>query len=107
MDRGDENSGRYAAGRLEGRSAAPSGLPLDVYIRASYGSHVDTTDGREVGIVEDVVVEPRTGRVVQIEVRGGWFGRRRRTVAPYQVEAVDPVARRLVVSAAVVQDSPR
>ena len=104
----DETTGRWSAGNsLEGHEPAPDLPPLDESIRNAHGFLVDTTHGREVGVVEDIVVDPATGKVVRIEVCGGWFGRRRRTIAPYQVEAIDPSIRLLVVAESAVQDARR
>jgi sporulation protein YlmC with PRC-barrel domain len=82
-------------------------LSLDAYLRSAHGFLVDTTRGRELGVVDDVVIEQQTGRVVTIEVCGGWFGRRRRTIDVRDVEAVFPETRRLVVAESAVNDERR
>src|SRR5687767_6850929 len=64
------------AGFWSGRGRGPDRLAVVAYLRGAHAFLVDTTDGREVGVVDDVVIDDTTGAVVAIDVRGGWFGRR-------------------------------
>jgi sporulation protein YlmC with PRC-barrel domain len=101
----DETKRRSATGSgPRNGDLATDRFALDPYLRTSHGFLVDTTQGSEVGVVDEVVVDPATGRVVQLAVCGGWFGRRRRTITVEQVEGIDPLARRLVVSPSALQD---
>ena len=74
----------------------------DVYLRSSHGFLVDFlvdgADGSEIGVVDDVEVDPTTGRPTRLHVGGGWFGRRRYVFGVEDVIAVYPAARRLIVS---------
>lgn len=82
-------------------------LSADALLRAAHGFLVDTTRGREVGVVDDIITDHTTGRVNRIEVCGGWFGRRRRTIDVTDIRAIDPGRRRLVVSASLLEDELR
>ena len=107
-DEDSEVTGRRAGdGGRSDRASGVERLSFDAYLRSSHGFLVDTTRGRELGIVDDVVTDPRTGRVLQIEVCGGWFGRRRTTIDARSVRGVYPEARRLVVASAVVDEAQR
>jgi hypothetical protein len=98
-----EDSERTGGDRTE-RDRGTDRLSLEAYLRSAHGFLVDTTHGRELGVVDDVVTEQQTGRVVAIQVCGGWFGRRRRTIQVGDVEGVFPSARRLVVAESAVND---
>lgn len=93
--------------RTQGTDRRSDRLAMDAYLRSAHGFLVDTSRGRELGVVEDVVIEQQTGRVLTIEVCGGWFGRRRRTIDVGNVEAVFPAQRRLVVAESAVNDERR
>jgi hypothetical protein len=77
-------------------------LAAEAQLRSAHGFLVDTVDGREVGIVEEVELDPRTERVVRLEVCGGWFGRRRRIIDVDDVSGIYPRERRLTVVPGVV-----
>lgn len=83
--------------------SAPDRLTVEAQLRSTYGFLVDTTDSREVGIVDEVIVD-ENDRVVRLEVCGGWFGRRRRTVRIDDVVEIFPGERRLIVLRSVVDD---
>jgi sporulation protein YlmC with PRC-barrel domain len=77
-------------------------LAADAQLRSAHGFLVDTVDGREVGVVEDVTLDPATGRVARLEVCGGWFGRRRRMIAVDEISMIFPRERRITVAPTVV-----
>ena len=81
--------------------SGPDRLTVEAQLRSTHGFLVDTTDFREVGIVDEVVLD-EDGRVVRLEVCGGWFGRRRRTVRMDDVVEIFPAERRLIVLRTVV-----
>ena len=74
----------------------------DAYLRSSHGFLVDFlvdgADGSEIGVVDEVEVDPTTGRPTRLHVGRGWFRRHRYVFGVEDVIAVDPAARRLVVS---------
>lgn len=82
-------------------------LAAEAQLRSAHGFLVDTVDGREVGVVEDVTLDPATGRVVRLEVCGGWFGRRRRTIAVDEISQLFPRERRITVARTVVDPFSR
>jgi hypothetical protein len=88
------------------RWSGPDRLTLEAQLRSTYGFLVDTTDGREVGIVDEVMLDD-DARLVQLEVCGGWFGRRRRTVRVDDVVEIFPADRRLIVLRSVVDSQSR
>jgi hypothetical protein len=57
---------------------------------------VDTADGTEVGVVDEVVLD-HAGRPVRVEVTCGWFGRRRCSFDIDDIVAAYPLERLLVV----------
>ncbi|HEX7255044.1 MAG TPA: PRC-barrel domain-containing protein [Gaiellaceae bacterium] len=69
----------------------PEGILAD-----SHGFLVDTTDGRELGVVDEVEVGP-DGAVTALVVAGGWFGRRRTRIQVEEIEAILPAERRIIV----------
>jgi hypothetical protein len=81
--------------------SGPDRLAVEAQLRSTYGFLVDTTDGREVGIVDEVVFD-EDDHVVRLEVCGGWFGRRRRVVTVGDVVEMFPAERRLIVLRDVV-----
>lgn len=86
--------------------SAPDRLTVEAQVRSTYGFLVDTTDGREVGVVDEVVVD-EDDHVVRLEVCGGWFGRRRRTVTVHDVVEIFPADRRLTVLRSFVDAESR
>jgi hypothetical protein len=61
------------------------------------GFSVETLGGDEaVGVVDDVRVDPSTGRAVELEIAAGWFGRRRRSLPVEDVWAIVPLERVLM-----------
>ena len=86
------------------RDLGPDRLVVEAYLRSAHGFLVDTTDGREIGVVDDVIGDPATGRVVKLDVRGGWFGRRRTVIDVRDVQQVSPASRRIVVATNAVPE---
>jgi hypothetical protein len=86
--------------------SAPDRLTVEAQLRGTYGFLVDTINSREVGIVDEVIID-EDGRVVCLVVCGGWFGRRRRTVKVDDVVKIFPGERRLIVLHSVVEDESR
>jgi sporulation protein YlmC with PRC-barrel domain len=86
------------------RDLGPDRLVVEAYLRSAHGFLVDTTDGREIGVVDDVIKDPATGRVVRLDVRGGWFGRRRTIIDVRDVQQVSPASRRIVVATSAVPE---
>jgi hypothetical protein len=78
-------------------------LAAEAQLRSAHGFLVDTIDGREVGVVDDIRIDPRTNRVLQLEVCGGWFGRRRRTIDVDEISEIFPLDRRTTVARTVVE----
>lgn len=74
-------------------------LDWDYWLRHCHGFLVDSLEGEELGVVEDVRIDPQLGGIVSLEVAGGWFGRRRCLLAVTDVLAVEPGARRLLARA--------
>jgi sporulation protein YlmC with PRC-barrel domain len=72
-------------------------LAAEAYLRSTHGFLVDTVGGREVGVVEDVLVDGETGIVQGLRVVGGWFGRRETLVDVNEVEEIFPAIRRLTI----------
>ncbi len=86
------------------RDVGPDRLLVEAYLRSAHGFLVDTQDGREVGVVDDVITDPATGLVAHLEVCGGWFGRRRTRIDVRDIREVSPASRRIVVAASDEQD---
>jgi sporulation protein YlmC with PRC-barrel domain len=86
------------------RDLGPDRLVVEAYLRSAHGFLVDATDGREIGVVDDVIEDPATGRVVRLDVRGGWFGRRRTVIDVRDVQQVSPASRRIVVATSAVPE---
>jgi hypothetical protein len=57
---------------------------------------VDTPSGDCAGVVDDVRLDPITGRTASLEIAAGWFGRHRVTVPAENVRVILPLERRLV-----------
>lgn len=81
----------------------PDRLAAEAQLRSAHGFLVDTIDGREVGVVDEVTIDPRTDRVLRLEVCGGWFGRRRRTIDVDEISEIFPLERRITVPRTVVE----
>lgn len=86
------------------RDLGPDRLVVEAYLRSAHGFLVDTTDGREIGVVDDVIEDPATGRVVRLDVRGGWFGRRRTVIDAGEVQQISPASRRIVVATSALPE---
>ena len=72
-------------------------LAAEAYLRSTHGFLVDTVCGREVGVVEDVLIDEETGIVKALVVVGGWFGRRETSVDVNDVEEIFPALRRVTI----------
>jgi uncharacterized protein YrrD len=72
-------------------------LAAEAYLRSAHGFLVDTVDGREVGVLEEVLFAEETGNVKALKVVGGWFGRRETVVDVNDVEEIFPALRRLTI----------
>ena len=83
------------------RESEPACRWIEQGLRGCLAFLVDAEDGTEVGVVDDVLFDSE-GRVAQIDVRSGWFGRGRRTFDLTDVVAVAPSRRLVVVSNAAV-----
>jgi sporulation protein YlmC with PRC-barrel domain len=86
------------------RDLGPDRLVVEAYLRSAHGFLVDAADGSEIGVVDEVIEDPATGRVVGLEVRGGWFGRRRTVIDVRDVQQVSPASRRIVVATSAVPE---
>lgn len=67
-------------------------------LAACEGFLVDDSNGRDVGVVEEVETGP-DGAALSLLVAGGWFGRRRRRIPVDAIETIEPGGRRIVVRA--------
>ncbi|HEV3478669.1 MAG TPA: PRC-barrel domain-containing protein [Gaiellaceae bacterium] len=85
-------------GRDDEREPVHDLIQVEASLRSSHDFLVDSVDGREIGVVDEVEVDVNTGRVRAIDVCSGWFGRRRSTIPVEAIVAVYPGLRRLVVS---------
>ena len=80
---------------------------IELVVSVSAAFLVDAEDGTRVGVVDEVLFDD-AGRVAQIDVCSGWFGRQRRAFYLADVVAVSPSQRFLVVSnASVARPQPR
>jgi sporulation protein YlmC with PRC-barrel domain len=82
-------------------------LDPEYWLSNCEGFLVDSELGREVGVVDDVELEPATGRVAALVVVSGWFGRRVRTIPASHVRRIIPSEERLVVSDADANGVPQ
>ena len=96
---GEERRLRRDDSDVSSQGLGPDSLVLDTYLRSAHGFLVDTTAGREVGVVDEVVIDASTGVVVALEVCSGWFGRRRTVIPVADVREVSPALRQVVVVA--------
>jgi hypothetical protein len=78
-------------------------IRIEACLRSSHDFLVDSVDGRQIGVVDEVELDADTGRVRAIDVCGGWFGRRRWTIPVEAIVAVYPGLRRLAVSREAVE----
>jgi uncharacterized protein YrrD len=72
-------------------------LDPEYWLANCHGFLVDSELGRDIGVVEDVVLEPSSGRAFTLVVASGWFGRRLRTIPVVDVQRIIPSEERLVV----------
>ena len=102
-ERDNETTGEPAITEVwSDHGRGPDRLAIAAYLKSAHGFLVDSTSGAEVGVVDDVIVDPFTGGVVELHVRGGWFGRRHHVIGVSNVVDVFPDLRWLVVDAAAV-----
>lgn len=95
--RAPERRAPDAARGLTAPAARIDRLAAEAYLRSAHGFLVDTVDGREVGVVEEVLFAEETGNVKALRVVGGWFGRRETVVDVNDVEEIFPALRRLTI----------
>jgi sporulation protein YlmC with PRC-barrel domain len=76
------------------------GMNLDpeYWLCNCHGFLVDSESGAEIGVVDDVELEPRSGRAVALVLASGWFGRSVRRISVADVQTIVPSQERLVVS---------
>lgn len=72
-------------------------LDPEYWLSNCHGFLVDSELGREIGVVDDVEVEPASGRAIALVVASGWFGRRLRTIPVSDVQRIVPSEERLIV----------
>lgn len=77
-------------------------LPLfgegqESWLAHSHGFLVDSLDGKPVGVVDEVEIDPRSGLARALHVSTGWFGRRRLTIPATAVKRILPRERRLYI----------
>jgi sporulation protein YlmC with PRC-barrel domain len=72
-------------------------LDPEYWLSNCHGFLVDSELGREIGVVDDVELEPASGRAVALVVASGWFGRRLRTIPVSDVQRIVPSEERLIV----------
>ena len=68
----------------------------EAVLASSAGFLVDSADGADIGVVDEVETAP-DGTVTALVVAGGWFGRRRARIPVEAIDAITPAARRIVV----------
>lgn len=95
--RAPERRAPDAARGLAAPSARFDRLAAEAYLRSTHGFLVDTVEGREVGVVEEILFDEETGTVKALAVFGGWFGRRETLVDVNNVEEIFPAQRRLTI----------
>ena len=104
-ERDSETTGEGAGNGLwSEHGRGPDRLAVAAYLKGAHEFLVDTTGGAEVGVVDDVIVDPVTGGVVELHVRGGWFGRRHYVIGVADVVNVFPDLRWVVVEVSAVRD---
>lgn len=59
---------------------------------------VYTTAGDDLGLVDAIVIDERSGMPRSLEITSGWFRRRRTTLDVDQIVGILPIHRRLVAS---------
>jgi hypothetical protein len=74
---------------------------IESVVSGSEAFLVDAEDGTRVGVVDEILFDD-AGRVAQIDVCSGWFGRRRWAFDLADVVVVSPSQRLLVVSDASI-----
>jgi hypothetical protein len=74
-----------------------SNLDPEYWLSNCHGFLVDSELGRDVGVVDDVELEPASGRAAALVVASGWFGRRLCTIPVSRVLRIVPSEKRLVV----------
>jgi sporulation protein YlmC with PRC-barrel domain len=74
-----------------------SNLDPEYWLSNCHGFLVDSELGRDIGVVNDIHLEPSSGRAVALVVASGWFGRRLRTIPVSDVLRIIPSEERLVV----------
>jgi sporulation protein YlmC with PRC-barrel domain len=72
-------------------------LDPEYWLSNCHGFLVDSELGREIGVVDDVELEPASGRAIALVVASGWFGRRLRTIPVSDVQRIVPSEERLIV----------
>ncbi|HEU0305280.1 MAG TPA: PRC-barrel domain-containing protein [Gaiellaceae bacterium] len=105
-DRDDGPSERPSSG-LTGWPAPTVNRPgedpeLEYWLANCEGFLVDTESNEEVGVVDEVEMDPDSGRAVTLLVSCGWFGHRRLRVPARDVVAISPGARALIVKTAAL-----
>ena len=73
-------------------------LDPEDWLSNCHGFLVDSESGEEIGVVDDVELEPGSGRAASLVVASGWFGRHVQTIAVADVQTIVPCEERLVVS---------
>lgn len=96
----DCESGRNVASSTRAILRRLGGGASDEALAQSEGFLVDSLDGEDLGVVDAVELDPRSGEVLRLEVVAGWFGRCRFDVDPADVALVFPDERRLFVARA-------
>ena len=72
-------------------------LDPEYWLRHCHGFLVDSETGENLGVVDDVELAPDSERAIALVVALGWFGRRTKTIAVADVQAIVPSQRRLIV----------
>jgi sporulation protein YlmC with PRC-barrel domain len=72
-------------------------LDPEYWLSNCHGFLVDSELGRDVGVVDDVELEPASRRAAALVVASGWFGRRLCTIPVSRVLRIIPSEKRLVV----------
>lgn len=72
-------------------------LDAERCLSESEGFLVHSASGDPIGIVDDVRVDARSGKAVELDVCAGWFGRHRITVQAEEVVAILPGTKRLIL----------
>jgi sporulation protein YlmC with PRC-barrel domain len=72
-------------------------LDLEYWLANCHDFLVDSEDGEEIGVVDDVELEHGSGHPVALLVACGWFGRHVRPIPVEHVRAIFPGEMRVVV----------